>query len=55
MDRRKLSLDSVRVESFSTEPMEATSNEAAVISQCTSCPTYVDARCTCFGREGLAC
>ena len=52
MDRIKLSLDSVRVETFSTHSPEVASNDAAVISQCTSCPTYVDARCTCFGRDG---
>lgn len=52
MDRIKLSLDSVRVESFSTNSPQADFGDAAVISECTSCPTYVDRRCTCFGRDG---
>jgi hypothetical protein len=56
MDRIKLSLDSVQVESFSTHSVQAASDDAAYISQCTSCPTQVDARCTCrVGRDGMIC
>ena len=55
MDRIKLSLDSVQVESFSTQSVQASDN-AEYISQCTSCPTQVDARCTCrVGRDGMIC
>ena len=55
MDRIKLSLDSVQVESFSTHSVRAASDDA-FISQCTSCPTQIDARCTCqVGRDGMIC
>ncbi|MBV9108949.1 MAG: hypothetical protein JO306_06060 [Gemmatimonadetes bacterium] len=48
MERTRLSIEKLEVETFAVSADDSAAAGEAKISMCTSCPTRVDAACTCL-------